>query len=84
MTKKNDNTFVAGWTFWGIVFVVLSPPAIYYCMRIVDPEEEFIIPVGMGFLLAALGAGIVAWAANAALQWFQKRRKIETRKKTKK
>ena len=84
MKKKQDEPFVAGWMFWGIVFLLVSPVSIYFCFRVVDPQESPVIPVGMGFLLGALGAGIIAWAVNAALQWFQQRRKIEARKKAKK
>lgn len=84
MTKKAEHRFVAGWLFWGIVFFLLSPISIFWCWRIVEPEESRVIPVSMGFLLAALGAGIIAWAANAALQWVQERRRLEARKKAKK
>ncbi len=84
MAKKNAEPFVAGWMFWGIIFLVLSPVAIYFCWQIVEAEESRLIPVGMGLLLAALGAGFVAWAVNAVIQWAQRQRKNDARKKAKK
>jgi hypothetical protein len=84
VAKKNHEPFVAGWTFWGIACVVLAPPSIYYCWTIVEDDVSRLIPVGMGFLLAGVGAGFVAWGANGLLQWIQRRRKLEVRKTAKK
>ena len=84
MAKSKHEPFVVGWLFWGIVFLVLLAPSIYVCWKVIDPEESKIIPVGAGSLLSALCAGFVAWGANAAYQWFERRRKIETRKTSKK
>lgn len=84
MVKKTHEPFVAGWLFWGISCLVLSPPAIYFCWTIVEEDESRLIPIGMGVLLAGIGAGFVAWGANALLQWIERRRKIEVRKTVKK
>jgi len=62
----------------------LAAPSIYFCWTIVEKDESRLIPIGMGLLVAGLGAGFVAWGANSALQWRQRRHKLEVRKTHKK
>lgn len=85
MEKKRSFEFdAAGWGFWVIVFFVLVGPAIYGSWHVVTERASRGIPVGMGLVGAALGAGLVSWAVNAVLQFKRKKEKLAERRKSKK
>jgi hypothetical protein len=44
----------------------------------------FLVPVAMGAVTAAIGAGLLSWAVNAVLQRRAKKRQLAARKKAKK
>jgi protein-S-isoprenylcysteine O-methyltransferase Ste14 len=74
--------FVAGWTFWLIVFVVLLVPTVVGARMIKSTDATLGQSLGVGAVLAALGAGIVAWATNAMLGIVRKRRHAAKEKKS--
>lgn len=78
------NIDAAGWVFWLIVFVLLSGPGIYAAWRIVYPETSRLVPIVVGMILAAVGAGVVSWAVNAVIQRQHKKLRIARRKKARK
>ena len=85
MAKKDSFEFdAAGWLFWLIVFVALIGPAIYGCSKIVYARTSAVVPIGMGVVGAAVGAGVVSWAVNAVVQRRRKKKRLAERKKSKK
>jgi len=83
--KKNWLDFdAAGWLFWVVVFLIALGPCLYGSWHLVYPEVSRLIPLSMGFVLAALSAGFLSWAVNAVLQRHGKKRRSSERKKTKK
>lgn len=85
MTKKESFTFdAAGWLFWIVVFVVLIGPLTYLSWNIVYETASRIVPVAMGVVGSAIGAGFISWAVNAAIQFRAKKKRTQERKKARK
>ncbi len=85
MAKKESFTFdAAGWLFWSVVFVVLVGPLTYLSWNIVYETASRIVPVGMGVVGAAIGAGFISWAVNALVQFRAKKKRVQERKKARK
>lgn len=85
MAKKGSFEFdAAGWLFWIIVFAAFIGPAIYGCSKIVYSRTSVVVPIGMGVVGAAVGAGVVSWAVNAVIQRRRKKKRLAERKKGKK
>ena len=82
--KKADAFEYVGWKFWGVIFVLIAIPAIYGSFQLVREDTTFLVPVSMGGITAAIGAGLVSWATNSVLQYRAKRRQRTVRKKAKK
>ncbi len=82
--KKADAFDYVGWKFWFVVFTLIAIPAIYASFQVVREGTTFLVPVAMGGITAAIGAGLVSWALNSALQYRAKRRQLAARKKAKK
>ena len=82
--KKTDAFEYAGWKFWCVVFVLIAIPAIYASFQLVREDTTFLVPVSMGGITAAIGAGLVSWAINSVLQYRAKRRQLTVRKKARK
>jgi len=84
LAKKGSFEFdAAGWLFWLIVFAVLAGPAIYGSWQIVFSETNRLVPIAMGIVGAAVGAGVVSWAVNGVIQYGQKKKRLAARKKSK-
>jgi len=85
LAKKGSFEFdAAGWLFWIIVFAAFIGPAIYGCSKIVYSRTSVVVPIGMGVVGAAVGAGVVSWAVNAVIQRRRKKKRLAERKKGKK
>jgi len=81
---SNSRFDAAGWLFWTVVFALCAGPCMYAAWQIIDPKANRLYPIGTGFVVAAILAGFISWAVNAALQWREKRQRIERRKKARK
>jgi len=85
VTKNEGYKFdAAGWLFWTIVLVILTPICIYGSWKVVYQSTNRIVPIGMGVVLAAIGAGFVSWGVNAVIQSRRKKQRQMERKKAKK
>lgn len=85
MPRKHSFEFdAAGWLFWIVVFVVLIAPSIYGSWQIVEQDASPIIPISMGVVGSAVGAGVVSWAVNFVLQTRRRKQRLADRKKAKK
>jgi hypothetical protein len=85
VTKKESFKFdAAGWLFWTVVFAVLIGPLIYLFWNVVYETTSRIVPVGMGVVGAAIGAGFISWAVNAVIQVHTRKKRLQERKKAKK
>ena len=85
VTKERCLKFdAAGWLFWLIVFIVLVGPCIYGTWKVVYSTAPRTVPIIVGLVLAAVGAGVVSWAVNAVIQHRQKKQRIARRKKVRK
>lgn len=85
MAKRDQDVMDSvGWRFWLIVFVVLLIPCLYLAWNVVDDDEAFPIPIGMGTILSGFLAAVVAWVVNMILQSRARRLHEATRKKAKK
>lgn len=75
--KKQSRFESVGWGFWLITFVLLYPACWYivYDAAYAD-QKRGVLPWGLGFFLAAIGASIVSIAVNFVLQ-----KRIELQKK---
>ncbi|MFO7973903.1 MAG: hypothetical protein R6V12_04635 [Candidatus Hydrogenedentota bacterium] len=84
--KKNkaESLEYVGWKFWFVVFVIVAVPGSYLSFQLVREGTSFLVPIAMGGVGAAVGAGVVSWAVNAVLQYWAKRRRLAARKKVKK
>jgi hypothetical protein len=82
--NKTDGLEYVGWKFWFVVFVVTAVPGIYVSYQLVTEQTTFLVPVSMGTIGAAIGAGVISWAVNAILQYRTKKRRLAVRKKVKK
>ncbi|MCP4642395.1 MAG: hypothetical protein GY851_18260 [bacterium] len=84
MAKKSEARLESvGWLFWAIVFAVCLGPAVYVAFVGTRDDVMLLIPIGIGSLLAALVAGITAWAVNSVLQYRVRRQRLAERKKKK-
>lgn len=79
-TKRLDSV---GWVFWLICFLPAYPVGYYLSYQAAyEDQKTGLLPWVLGFVLAALGAGIVTWVVNSVLQLIDKqRRKTEPRPK---
>ena len=85
MAKNEGFKFdAAGWLFWTVVLVLLTPFCIYGSLKIVFQGTSRVVPIGMGVVLAAVGAGLVSWSVNAVIQARKKKQRQIERKKAKK
>jgi len=85
VAKKKESRFdAAGWLFWFITFGVLLIPSIWLLWNRRPEDSSWLYPLGMGTVIAAIGAGFVTWIINAVMQWRLKKKHIEERKKAKK
>ncbi|HOD50058.1 MAG TPA: hypothetical protein PLM14_08285 [Candidatus Hydrogenedentes bacterium] len=82
--KKADSIEYIGWTFWFVVFVLIAIPAIYVSFQLVTERTTFLVPISMGGISAAVGAGLLSWAVNVVVQYRVKKRQLAARKKAKK
>ena len=85
--KKKKSSFefdAAGWPFWTVLFVLLVGPGIYGSLQLVRSGANPMLPVGMGVVSAAIGAGVVSWAVNSVIQWRRKKKRLAERKKARK
>ncbi len=77
-----------GWIFYGVVFVLLCPGSIWLSYAFTFETAPTIIRAGCGVFIAAMGAGLIAWAVNELLHRLsirrQKKRKKAEKKKKKK
>ena len=83
-TQRKPRFDAAGWLFWAVVFFVLVGPAIYGASRITAKDAMWLVPVAMGVVSAALGAGFVSWAVNGVIQRRVRKRRLAERKRSKK
>ncbi len=85
MAKQQSPWFdAAGWGFWGIVFGMLVGPCVFLAWKIKRTQTAWVLPIGVGLLLAALGAGFVSWAVNGVVQYRRKKQRLVERKRAKK
>lgn len=85
MAKKRWLRFdAAGWFFWGVVFLVVLGPCLYGAWHLVYAEASPLAPLALGFVLAAVAAGLVSWGVNAVLQRRVKKQRQAKRKEAKK
>jgi hypothetical protein len=84
--KKNrtEGLEYVGWKFWFVIFVLIVIPGIYVSFQLVTDRALFLVPIAMGGIAAAIGAGFLSWAVNAVLQYRAKKRHLAARKKAKK
>lgn len=82
--KKEKHWDSVGWLFFSIWFVLLVGPCIYGLFQIVMEDTTALVPLGVGAVLAAVAAGLIAWIVNSILQFRAKRRRIAARKQTRK
>lgn len=81
-TKRLESV---GWQFWMVWFVLFYPPVTYLAWQTAyNDMKTTILPWILGFLGAALGAGLVSWAVNTVLQRRVEKARKEQRKKAKK
>lgn len=71
----SSEPFVAGWLFWLIAFVVLLVPAVVLARTLRMSDTSWGQSLGVAAVVAALGAGIVAWVTNTALNVVRKHSK---------
>jgi len=83
-SKRSPRFDTAGWLFWSIVFVILAVPCIYGVWRVTDEHAFFLMRIGAGVVIAAIGAGVISLAVNAVLQYRNKKRRVVARKRAKK
>lgn len=85
MAKKGPvHQRTVGWLFWFITFVILLAPSVYGAYQVVNPDEEWPVPIGVGSLMAGMFAGCVAWVVNSILHVHFKRQQAAARKLAKK
>lgn len=76
-----------GWIFWGVAFAILAAPC-YFLAKAMTYDFSNASRIGLGLVMAMLGAGVIAWAVNEVVYRIQKkkydqRRKIERKRKRK-
>lgn len=70
----------AGWEFWIFSFVAALGPCLFFGLRVTRESAPRLAPISFGLIAAALGAGVLSWAANSVIQ----RRAERNRKREKK
>lgn len=73
-----------GWKFWTLTFGVLLGPSVYLGWKIRYEDVSTLVPILVGFIMAALGAGVLSWIVNSVLQSRHERLRIAERKQRKK
>ena len=73
-----------GWVFFSVWFVLLTGPCIYGLFQVVTDDTNALVPVGVGTVIAAVAAALIALTVNSVLQLRAKRRRIAARKKARK
>lgn len=67
--RDTGRDWFAGWVFWLAVFAILFAPSWFWASHnAVEDQKTGIFPWTAAFIMAALGAGLVSWTVNAALQ----------------
>lgn len=84
-TKKSAKGIEAvGWIFWLICFLALLVPCLYFSWQNAFESVSLIVPLSLGSATAAIGAGLVSWAVNTALQNRARKRRRTDRKQANK
>ena len=81
---KTSGLEYVGWKFWFVVFVVVAVPAVYASFQLVTERTTPLVPVAMGAIGAAIGAGVVSLAVNSVLQYRTRKRHLAASKKARK
>ena len=81
---KTSGLEYVGRKFWFVGFVVVAVPAVYASFQLVTERTTPLVPVAMGAIGAAIGAGVVSWAVNSVLQYRTRKRQLAARKKARK
>ncbi len=84
MIKMVDRVEAIGWLFWIAAFVVLAVPCTYGVWQFKFQDTSGIKAIVIGALLAAVLSAFITYAANAALQSYKKKQRVQKRKKAKK
>lgn len=85
MSKSSWWDFdAAGWLFWTVVSLILLGPAVWFAWQIVDPYVSRFYPVGLGAIMAIVGASLISTGANYLIQKRRKKQRLAERKRAKK
>lgn len=84
-TNRSKGIDSVGWGFWIICFGVLVVPCVFlsWTVSYEDARSRF-LPLLLGVVLAALGAGFLSWSVNAVVQSRLVKKRKADRKKSKK
>ena len=74
-----------GWVFFVVCFVLLVVPSVILVwVYSYEDKRGSLFPYIVGFVIAALGAGVFSWAVNSVWYWVMTKRLKAKRKKPKK
>jgi hypothetical protein len=71
----------AGWGFWLVMFCLLIGPLAYGGWKLGMVEQNALQYGLLVFVAAAIGAGVIAWLTNLALQALAEHRRKKAKKR---